>query len=317
MKKFLFIGLFLLVHLPAAAVEKGSSRNTVLAELGEPQGAMHDGGREILLFKTGTVTLQNGAVIETDLSQDYVRQTEERALELEKIRVAKQAELEQQKRLYPEDRVVRTDCTYSRIENWEYLPESIRPKPGQYRYDIYIPQGYHESGERRYPCLFLESPALWNSIKERTRAEKWIVIILPDAGPQDIGKTMNGNFLAAFDDAASRFRISKEYLFIAGRVPAAVFSTMRPVAGIILQEPDFKGFEKADLHPDLLRKNKNLRVYAMLGNWNADNVRYQGKFIVEHIPKHYVGVYEGNTAVLSQPFAKQAIDWMKKEYALP
>lgn len=315
MKKILLAGL-VLIQLPVHAVNKGSSREAVLAELGEPDGSMQNGSKEILLFKTGTVTLQNGTVTETDLSQDYVRQAQERAEKAEAFRAARQADLEQQKLLYPEDHVVRIDCTYSRDENWDYLPESIRPLPGSHSYDVYIPPGYHDPSGRFYRCLFLESPALWDSVKERVRKEKWITVILPDAGRDRIARTMNGNFLAAFDDAASRFRISKDSVFIAGRVPSVVFATMRPVAGIILQEPDFSGLEKAGV-TDFTRKNPNLRAYIMLGNTNPDHVRRQGKLIVDRIPRHYIGLYEGNTPVLPKQFADQAIDWMKKEYALP
>jgi len=315
MKRLLFLGL-LMIHSAAVGIEKGASRAAVLAALGEPGGSMQRDGKEILLYKTGTVTLQNGAVIETDLSQEYARKAEERAQEAEKIRAEKQAELEKQKLLYPEDRVVQVGCTYSKTENWETLPESIRPVAGKYRYDVYIPQGYHESGNRLYKCLILESPALWDSVKERVRKEKWFVVILQDAAQQQIGRTMNGNFLAAFDDATERFRISKSHIFIAGRVPAAIFSTMRPVAGIILQEPDFSGIQKNGITLDFLRKNPDLRAYVMLGNSDKDNVRYQGQFIIDRIPKHYVGVYEGNTAILPPSFADSAIDWMKKEYSI-
>ncbi|MDD3276545.1 MAG: hypothetical protein PHP93_05790 [Kiritimatiellales bacterium] len=128
---------------------------------------------------------------------------------------------------------------------------------------------------------------------------------------------MNGSFLAAYDDATDRFRMARDYRFIAGRVPSAIFATMRPVAGIILQEPDFKGFERAGLRPDFLLKNPNLRAYVLLGNRDRNNVDRQAKFIVDRIPKHYVGVYEGSIAVLPQPLADSALDWMKKEYALP
>jgi len=198
MKKFLFLGL-LLIRLPAGAIEKGESRAAVLAELGEPSGSMQRDGKEILLFKTGTVTLQNGVVIKADLSQNYVRQAEERAVKAKEFEAVKQAELEKQKLLYPEDNIVRIECVYEKTENWKTLPESIRPAQGKYGYDVYVPPGYHESDSRRYKCLFLESPALWDSVKERVRKEKWLVVILHDAPQQQIGKTMNGNFLAAFD----------------------------------------------------------------------------------------------------------------------
>lgn len=317
MKRLLFLG-FLLLGCVAHGLEKGASRSEVIAELGEPEGSLRRDGMEILLFKTGTVTLQNGTVSATELSPDYAQKAEARALQAREFQEKKRKEQEKQKLQYPEDHVIQIGCNYSKTETWEKLPETIRPAQGEYRYDVYIPPGYYETGSRRYPGLILESPALWNSVQERARREKWIVIVLYDPAPQQpLGKTLNGNFLAAFDDATQRFRISKESLFLSGRVPAAIFATLRPVAGIILQEPDFKGFEKINFNPDFLGRNPNLRAYVLLGKKDKANVDDQAKFIRTRIPKNFIGVYEGSTAVLPKAFADKAIDWMKKEYALP
>lgn len=316
MRRFLFTGL-LLSCLTAGGVERGASRRAVLAELGEPSGTMQRDGKEILVFSTGTVTLQNGVVIQTDLSKDYARQAEERALKAKEIRAAKQAELEKQKQLYPEDRVIRIGCAYNKTENWDWLPEILRPAQGNYGYDIYIPAGYHESADRHFTCLFIESPALWNSIKERVRKEKWIVVILPDVPQEKAGQRMNSLFLAAYDDATTRFRVARDARFIAGRVPVALFATLRPVAGIILQEPDFSGFEKAGFNPEFRRLNSDLRAYVLLGNSDRSNVDYQAKFIISRIPKYRIDIYQGTAAVMPQSLADTAIDWMKKEYALP
>lgn len=316
MKRFVFLGL-LIMHSAAAGIEKGASRAAVLTELGEPNGSMIRDGKEILLFKTGTVTLLNGKVTAIDISQEYAKKAEDRALEAEKIRTAKRAELEKQKLFYPEDSIVRIDCSYGGTENWGILPESIRPAQGEYQYDIYIPQGYHESDSRFYKCLFLESPAFWADVKDRLRKEKWIVIILPDAAQQQIGKTMNGNFLAAYDDAIQRFRIAAEYRFIAGRVPAAIFAAMRPVAGIILQNPDFRGMQNSGITLDFLRKNPDLRAYVLLCGKDRDNVLYQGRFIADRIAKYHIGIYPDETAIWLPSFADNAIDWMKKEYNIP
>ncbi|MEI7851603.1 MAG: hypothetical protein WCH86_07195 [Kiritimatiellales bacterium] len=316
MKKFLFLGL-LLVRLPAEAIEKGEARAAVLAELGEPSGAMQRDGKEILVFKTGTVTLQNGVVIKANLSQANVQQAEERAIKVKEFQAVKQAELEKQKLLYPEDHVIQIECMYNKTENWGTLPESIRPALGIYGYDVYIPPGYHESDSRRYKCLFLESSVLWGSVKERVHKEKWLVVILHEAPQQQVGKAMNGNFLAAFDDATGRFRIAKDQIFIVGRVPSAIFATLRPVAGIILQDPDFRGFEKAGISMDFLSKNPKLCSYVLLGDRDRDNMLFQGQFIIDHIPKSHVGIYEGSIAVMPQPLADEALDWMKKEYSIP
>jgi hypothetical protein len=316
MKRLLFLGL-LLIHSIACGIEKGIPRAAVLAELGEPSGSMQRDGKEILLFKTGTVTLQGGKVIGSDLSQEYAQKAEERAVRAKEIRAAQEAERKQQILLYPEDNIVQIKCAYSRTENWETLPESIRPATGDSQYDVYIPQGYHNSDGRFYPCLFLESPALWDGVKDRVRKEKWMTVILHEVKEPPVGKTMNGNFLAAYDDVTTRFRIARNYRFIAGRIPAAIFATMRPVAGIILQEPDFSGLQQNGIELNFLRKNPELRAYVLLGDSNRDNLAYQAQFITKRIQKYGIEPYQGRTDILPQPLANSAIDWMKKEYDLP
>jgi hypothetical protein len=316
MKSFIFLGIIAFC-LTSTAVEPGTSRDAVIAELGEPSGNMQSNGKEILLFKTGTVTLQNGLVIETDISQDYARQAEERARKAEEARLNKQIETEKQKLLYPEDRITPVECAYSKIENWNTLPESLRPSPGKSQYIVYIPQGYHELNSHYYPALFLESPVLWDRVKDRARKEKWIVIVLPNATGSQIGKTMNESFLAAYDDATTRFRIDNNSRFIAGRIPASVFATLRPVAGIILQEPDFTGLIKANFIPDFLCKNPNLRAYILLGKKDSANTATQIRFVTDKIPNHQIYVYNGYTETLPQALADLALNWMKTEYHIP
>lgn len=311
-----FLIALLLCSLSASAVEQGATRDAVIAELGTPRGSMNANGEEILLFAEGTVTLQNGKVIRTDLSQKYVKEAAERAAKAKLLRAQKEAELQHQKALFPEDSVTTVPCAYTETEDWSYLPETIEPIRQTYAYDVYLPQNYYEIERRRFPCLILEAPALWHSIKEEVRSEKWITVVLHNGGEQQTGRTVNGSFLAAFDDAVHRFKISKDRIFILGRVPAAIFASMRPVAGIILQEPDFEGLASLDDSIDFLRKNRDLRVYVLLGNRSEANVKAQANFIAAHIPKYHIQIYEGISATPAPPDAEAAIDWMKKEYGM-
>ena len=75
--------------------------------------------------------------------------------------------------------------------------------------------------------------------------------------------------------------------------------------------------EKSAPGLNLIRQNPNLRVYVLLGNRDRDNVQRQAQFIISRIPKYRIEIYEGSTALLPQPLADKALDWMKKEYALP
>lgn len=297
-------------------IERGSTRSEVLAELGEPKGSMQQGSLEILLYPTGTVTLEDGVLIEARLSQKYADESAERTARGEEIRAEKRRKLELQKRLFPEDHVTTVDCVYNQTENWSYLPENIRPAPQTFQYDVYVPGDYYRSGKKLYSCLILESPALWNSVKERVRSEKWIVVILHDAEEPHVGRTMNGNFVAAYDDVLDRFRVSAKRMFILGRVPAAVFASMRPVAGVILHNPDFSGLQNLAAPIDFLQKNNALRTYILLSNESRENVKNQARFITACIPMYHIQIYDGQTPIPPPELADAALNWMKEEYNL-
>jgi hypothetical protein len=314
-KLFLFF-LPLCCALCADAVRRGDSRESVIAELGEPNGSMKQENMEVLLFTKGTVTLHNGVVTQSDISDQYLRQAEERARRAAQQQKEKEEEQEKQKALYPQDSLSAVVCSYDRSEDWSRLPEFIRPVKGQGRYFIYLPPGYYDSETRSYPCLFVEHPAQWESLRDRIRSEEWAAVILDEQQGENLGQRMNSRFLAAYDDAVERFHISRRMLFTAGGVPSLLYATMRPVAGVILQEPDFDGLRRFDPPIDLLRENADLRVYALLGAKNEADLRRQAQFITEKIPKHFIAVYDGYTNLLPPNLAEQALDWMKKEYRL-
>lgn len=316
MTKTQLIFLLLSGALGAVAVERGDSRESVLAELGEPQGNMKQGNMEVLLFPKGTVTLHDGIVTQSDLSDNRLQQAEERSQRTARLQKKKERELEQQQALHPEDRVSPVICSYDRSENWSRLPALIRPAQGKSRYFIYLPPGYYDSENQSYPCLFAEHPKQWESLRDRIRKERWIGIILDEQTGENIGRKMNANFLAAYDDATKRFQVSGRMLFTAGGVPSLLYATMRPVAGVILQEPDFDGLRRFDPPLDLLGKNADMRVYTLLGTQDDANLRRQAQFIEQNIPKYHIDVYDGYTNLFPPNLADKAVDWMKKEYRL-
>lgn len=317
MTKKQLILLLLSGTLGTNAVERGDSRESVLAELGTPQGNMKQGNMEVLLFPKGTVTLHDGIVTQTDISEANLKQAKERRDRAAKLQKEKQKELEKQKQLYPENDISQVICSYDRTENWNWLPESIRPEHGQSRYFIYLPSGYYQSDNQYYPCLFAEHPLQWENLRGRIQREKWVAVILDEQQGDRLGQKMNENFLAAYDDALDRFRISKRKLFTAGGVPSLLYATLRPISGVILQEPNFDGIRKLDPPINLIRKNADMRVYSLLGIKDELNLRKQAQFIEKNIPKYHIDAYDGQTGILPVNLADKAIDWMKKEYRLP
>jgi hypothetical protein len=295
----------------------GQSREAVIAELGQPTGTMQFGTKEILMFKAGSVTLQNGVVLKTDISQENVQQADERALQAEETRQKKLAAKQQQQQLYPENKTSRVSCTYSKTDHWQNLPKTLTPAHGPSQYLVYIPEGYYESDVYSYPVLFVESPSFWEGVKERIKEEKWIAIILPVATDSQTGKTMNKNFLAAYDDATTRFRLSTTRKFIAGSLPTSIFATLRKVDGIILQEPGFQSLVKVNYIPNFLSKNRNLHAFIILGKQNSTSSSAQMTFITDKIPSHQFCIYNGYTTTLPQKLANCGIDWLKTQCLIP
>jgi hypothetical protein len=83
MKPFLTTRPIRLLRLPAAAlailllpaagaIEEGDSRDTVIESLGKPLGGLTAGGLEVLQYKLGTVELQDGVVVSSDLISQEV-----------------------------------------------------------------------------------------------------------------------------------------------------------------------------------------------------------------------------------------------------
>ncbi len=315
-KKVLFLLLFS-IALCAGAIERGDTRESVLTELGKPKGNMIQGDVETLLFSKGTVTLQNGIVIESDISEKNLQRAQERTALAAQRQKEREEKTRKQKQLYPEDKFSVIACRYEKNEDWSYLPELIRPTEGDNGYLLYLPMGYYESEKRYYPCLFVERPALWEAVQDRVREEKWVAVVLSDQTDDQLGRKMNGNFLAAYDNATDRFRISRHKLFTVGNVPSLLYATMRPIAGVILQEPDFDGLRKLSPPVDLLRKTPDLRVYSFFEAQDENNLKKQAQFITTNIPKYHINTYDGYTKILPVNLADLALDWMKKEYRLP
>lgn len=115
-----------------------------------------------------------------------------------------------------------------------------------FHYDIYLPAGYNESEDQRYPVIFIASPggnARMGSM-ERALVEQgeWIVVMLVESrnGTTD----WVHNFGAAHDDVVHRFRVLEDAKFATGMSggarAASAYPLIRPgFRGIIVQAAGF------------------------------------------------------------------------------
>jgi hypothetical protein len=82
-------------------------------------------------------------------------------------------------------------------------------KAGAYTYKVYLPPGYYEHPDFKYPTLFIMSPgghAKLGSFEVRVKQEGWIAIMFGEARDGPWGPIF-GNMLASYQDAIGRFRI--------------------------------------------------------------------------------------------------------------
>lgn len=119
-----------------------------------------------------------------------------------------------------------------------------------YHYTLYLPKGYHENKDLRYPCLFIASPggnAKMGEMADRLKRDQWIVVMLQESknGSPDWLR----NVFAAHDDVVERVRIAKGAKFATGMSGGArvssIFPIVRPgIAGILCQAAGFAyGFD--------------------------------------------------------------------------
>jgi len=119
-----------------------------------------------------------------------------------------------------------------------------------YHYKLYLPMGYYENKDYRYPCLFIASPggnAEMGVMAERLKRDQWIVVMLVES--KNESSDWLWNVYAAHDDVVERVRIAKGAKFATGLSGGArvssVFPIVRPgMAGILCQAAGFAyGFD--------------------------------------------------------------------------
>lgn len=174
----------------------------------------------------------------------------------------------------PEDKITMIECEYKYdekdtfIKDWRIPEESIVEKA--YHYRVYLPKGYYDNAEERFPCIFVASPggnAPMTNIDARMKKDRWIVIMLVES--RNGSNDCLFNFLAAHDDALRRFRILEGMKYITGFSGGARASSQnvsfRPgFAGVILQGSGF-AVDKGAYMTTRLSKYPHIAVYMLVG----------------------------------------------------
>ena len=353
-KKAVLIVAFLLVATgrllaEEVSVNRGDSRADVLRVMGEPNGVMRSAGQEVLLFDEGEITLHNGVVADVGITPESISRAEARRPEKEfeaaqrekglvphdggwisldalrqKNKQAKLRQEAQNRHNYPEDRLTKIHCSYAKTERPGSLPQNLVPRQGRHTYSVYIPRGYHSAPAKRYPCIIINSGVGDRAILEIVRRERWIAVIFNGPRQNNDPEGNLGAFLAAYDDAEKRFRISITQRFaveLFGRGLTTVYASLRKISGVIVTGNSFWSVGKQGFFYGFLKMNPELRFCGifpedMVGEIGTRTGWMDRLRIQENIHHYKFERYQGTSPLPPFKSIDAAFDWLKKEFRM-
>lgn len=232
----------------------------------------------------------------------------------------------------PEDQITIIECQYkysdkdslSELSNNEIKSELSKEMGKTFHYRVYLPKGYYENTEEKFPCIFVASPggnAPMINIETRMKKDKWIVIMLVESRNDD--PLCPANFLSAHDDAIQRFKILEGMKYTTGFSGGARCSSLnmglRPgFAGVILQGAGF-----AYIPPDTKRgidvytsveRYPHLAVYMLVGT-NDGNKREIEKVYkaLPHGVRFKSELFNGGHTWAPVECMDNAFDWLEQQ----
>ena len=206
--------------------------------------------------------------------------------------------------------------------NW---PEKTKlPQPyddlsataGDYSYSVYIPPGYNEHPNQRYPALFIMSPdghASLGNVAARAHDEGWVVVMFVEARNGDWGPIF-GDFVSTHADVINRLRIIEGLKigtgFSGGARATSILTQICPgFGGEILQSAGFAFYDSGAYRTDLVPKDHPYAVYMIDGK-KDDNVKEIDKLKdTLHVP-FQSATFDGGHDWAPEPLMKPAIDWI-------
>jgi hypothetical protein len=231
----------------------------------------------------------------------------------------------------PEAAITQLECRYDLDEDFRKLRKALSTDEeltakGVYHYKVYLPRGYYQDSELRYPCYFIASPggnAGLHNVSETSREGRIFIMLVESKNSVD-NKICNSNFLAAHDDAVKRFRIQEGMKFTTGFSGgarcASFIAGMRPgFSGIILQGAGFCWFTSRKekglnaYYYGTVEQDKDICVYALFGSHDSNIVEID--YLKSSFPRHTrreIVIFEGKHEWAPKECLDQAIAWVEQ-----
>ena len=179
--------------------------------------------------------------------------------------------------LVPEEKETTIVCELTRAPKYTEIPVFNSPREaeatkGTYHYKLWLPKGYRENEQKRWPCIFIMSPggnASMGNMQSYLKSHGFVVVMLVEAknGPWE---PIVGNFLAAHDDVLKRVRVQEGKKYATGMSGGArgssVFVQSRPgFCGLILQGAGASFDEKNNYNVAGIKRSPGLYVAVTMG----------------------------------------------------
>lgn len=189
----------------------------------------------------------------------------------------------------------------------------IELSPGEYHYDVYLPEDYDEDRERRFPCLFIADAggnARLGAFEDRVKREHMIAVMLVESRN---GKTdpIVGNFLSAHDDAVKRLRIAPGFKYMTGMSggarSTAIDTSLRPgFSGILLQGAGLPAVN------NVFSRSSAMAVFATFGI--NDGNRIEVPQLALKLPTSFnfrYRLFDGGHQYAPKPLIEEGMDYLE------
>jgi len=181
-------------------------------------------------------------------------------------------------------------------------------------YRLHLPEDYHETGDQKYPAMFIASPggnARMGEMRDALIRDRWIVAMLVES--RNGSNDWLPNFMAAYDDLMQRARVQNEMIFCTGLSGGAkvcsVYPGIRPgFRGMILQAAGPWG-GRVFSEPG----NDDLLVYGTFGTFDG-NFHHARRIRISLPPgvRRLVAIWDGGHAWAPREVFEPALDWITR-----
>ena len=147
-----------------------------------------------------------------------------------------------------------------------------------FHYRLYLPKGYYENPQKRYPILFIQDAqgnAKLGRMGSRMKRDGWIVAMLKEASNKSTNSI--NCFLAVHDDVIRRCRVAEGAKFLTGVSGGArnssIYAMLRPgIRGIFMQAAGLVWGMKSGSQLQYEEYPTHIYMAGMFGNNDCNKV---------------------------------------------